>query len=118
MKKIFYSLIVVWLLSTYSVDAQNAGTVRGRLIEIKGLDTLSVPTMAVTLLDSANNKTIPVYSGSDGMYYFYNVNSKSYTLEVWVNGLKMEPIYYQINVNYQMNNSYFDIAPIVVNPFK
>ncbi|MFA6401118.1 MAG: carboxypeptidase-like regulatory domain-containing protein [Salinivirgaceae bacterium] len=115
MKKaqIIYIIIGILLLSGICAKAQTV-TVRGRLIELSGRDTLSVSAVAVTLVDSLENRTIPVYTGSDGMYVFQEVFPNSYTLEIWSNGLKQEPVNYTIQIGEINPTHYYDIAPIVV----
>jgi hypothetical protein len=111
----YFFIVLLGLMVNSMASAQpNTGTIRGKLIEIQGNDTLSAPSIAITLLDSSTNvRTSPVYSSSDGMYTINSVEPKKYTLEIWNRGINERPLLYEINVRFGQNR-YFDIDQIAI----
>ncbi len=96
-------LIVLLLLS---VDLLAASTVRGRLYREANGRTYPAQGVSVQLRD-ANGSTRSASSSSDGFFYFYNVASGAYSLEVLGSGTRS----YSIRVE---ERDYTDIAPIQV----
>jgi hypothetical protein len=109
----FVSLFIVLQVTANQLLAQT-GTVRGKLLQVSGTDTLTLSQIAVTLSDASENSTVPVYSGSDGIFVINEINAGTYVLEIWSNTMKKDPTRYKINVVYAPGNTYFDIAPIIV----
>ena len=72
--------------------AMQAATLRGRIERNAGYP---VSYMKVTLKGQTGESS-PVYTGSDGMYYFKNIPAGDYTLEVW--NKKGRPTSYRIQV--------------------
>lgn len=73
--------IVFFCLSAVTrLDAQTT-TVRGQLLRPDGG---TAPGITVTLNHPSFGRSSPATTGSDGMYYFYNVPLGDYYLEVWV----------------------------------
>jgi hypothetical protein len=68
------------LTAVAQVDAQTT-TVRGQLLRANGA---AAPGITVTLNHSTFGRSSQATTGSDGMYYFYNVPFGDYFLEVWV----------------------------------
>jgi hypothetical protein len=66
-----------WFAS--SSDAQT--TVRGQLLRS---DQSPAPGIQVTLYSAPSGRSLPAYTGNDGMYYLYNVPFGDFYLEVWV----------------------------------
>jgi hypothetical protein len=96
-------LIVLLLLS---VDVLAASTVRGRLFREANGRTYPAQGVNVRLRD-ANGSIRSASSSSDGFFYFYNVASGSYSLEVLGAGTRS----FSIRVE---ERDYTDIAPIRV----
>ena len=96
-------LIVLLLLS---VDVLAASTVRGRLYREANGRTYPAQGVSVRLRD-ASGSTRSASSSSDGFFYFYNVASGAYSLEVLGSGTQS----YSIRVE---ERDYTDIAPIQV----
>lgn len=113
--KTFYILCLSLTISIVNGlnSAAQTVTLRGKLLETNGTDTVAASSVAVTLMDSLENRTMPVYSQSDGLYYVYDVAPETYILEIWVNTLKNEPVCYKVHVCDNLNH-YFDIAPILI----
>ena len=74
-------------------QAASGATVRGELLRGSGVAS----GVAVTLLNSKKVRTLPAYSGADGMYYVPNVKAGSYTLEIWTKPNKPLPISIQVH---------------------
>ena len=99
-------LVVTLLVVTISAYAQ---TVRGRLDRQGPSGLRPAPYVRVTLYTPDIGRSSRVYTGTNGMYYFYNVPLGNYTLEIW--GYGDNPITYSIQV---YNQPYTDIQPIVI----
>ena len=82
--------IALWLVGL--TGALQAATVRGKIERNAGYP---VSYMKVTL-KGQKGESSPVYTGSDGMYYFKNVPAGEYTLQVW--NRKARPTAYKIEV--------------------
>lgn len=113
MKPIYIVLIGLFCVAGVNVKSQTV-TVRGKLISVVGNDTLSAASVAVTLKDSLDSRTIPVYTGSDGIYMIQEVKPRKYVLEIWAKGLKQDPTRYKIQVRDLNGTHFFDIAPIAI----
>jgi len=96
--------LTVVLLLTMEVFA--AGTVRGKLYRDANGRTHPAAGVSVRLRD-AQGSTRTASSSSDGFFYFYNIPSGAYTLDVLGPG----PQSYSIRVE---ERDYTDIAPIQV----
>ena len=94
----------VCVLVVLTAGLANAATVRGRLIH--GSNGYPAAGVAVTVYNQGVGRSSPAYTGTDGMYYLYNVPPGYYYLEVWIypGGA---PIVYQI----QVAEPYTDIPP-------
>jgi hypothetical protein len=95
-------LIVLLLLT----DLLAASTVRGRLYRETNGRTYPAQGVTVRLRDGQGS-VLSASSSSDGFFYFYNVASGFYTLEVRGSGAQS----YSIRVD---ERNYTDIAPIQV----
>ncbi len=105
----FYLLllfVVAFLIVAVSADAQ---TVRGRLDREGSSGPYPAAYVKVTLYAPDIGRSSPVYTGSDGMYYFYNVPPGDYILEIWRNRAKT--ITYSIQI---LNEPYTDIPSILI----
>ncbi len=72
-----------------------AATVRGQLACAGGKSLAT--GVAVTLYSQQKVRTVPAFTGGDGMYYFNNIAAGAYTLEVWLSKNGTTP-----SVTYQM----------------
>ena len=107
-KLILTGLILTMILSFSSIaDSQ---IVRGRIDRQspKGLYTAS--NVMVTIGLRTGWRSLPAYTGVDGMYYFYNVQPGDYILEIWGPGNKLIQGY-SIRA---LNQPYTDIRSIVI----
>jgi hypothetical protein len=93
----------------FTADAYSQ-IVRGRIDHQgpKGLYTAS--NVMVTIGLRTGWRSLPAYTGVDGMYYFYNVQPGDYILEIWGPGNKLIQGY-SIRV---LNQPYTDIRAIVI----
>jgi len=88
-----------------------AGTVRGRLDRRDSYGRIYPAVyVQVTLFQQGKGRSAPAYTGTDGMYYLYNVPPGTYSLEIWAYPNR-PPIVYTIYVS---NQQLTDIAPIQV----
>lgn len=89
-----------------------AGTVRGRLFRVAYGRQYPAPYVAVTLVNPQMGRSKPAYTGTDGMYYLFNVPPGVYQLEIWWSrDPSQAPYRYNISVN---AGPYTDIAPIQI----
>ena len=87
-----------------------AGTVRGKLVRQDGSGkSYAAAYVKVRLNNRKIGQSSFAYSGTDGMYYLYNVPPGEYTLEIWLGSDKRRT--YTIRV---LDQSYTDIAPISI----
>ncbi len=86
-------------------------TVRGRLLRQGPGGQYPATGVTVTVLATRSNlgRSAAVYSGSDGMYYLYNIPGGAYQLEIWTS--KTQHLTYNITVR---NDGFTDISPIVI----
>lgn len=104
------SLVLVLTLVTATVSAY-AATVRGRLDRRDGYGrTYAAAYVNVTLFNSQLGRSAPAYTGTDGMYYFYNVPPGYYTLQLWLYPGR-QPLSYRIQV---YDQPYTDISPLLI----
>jgi hypothetical protein len=102
------SRVVGWaILLLLTVDLYAASTVRGKLYRAASGRSYGAQGIGVRLL-GATGSTRTASTASDGFFYFYNVPTGAYTLEVLVGGRAQV---YSIRVAEQ---AYTDIAPIQV----
>ncbi|HZI48474.1 MAG TPA: carboxypeptidase-like regulatory domain-containing protein [Pyrinomonadaceae bacterium] len=98
--------LILFTLSAFTY----AGTVRGRVDRRDGYGRISPAVyVPITLYQEGKGRSAPAYTGKDGMYYLYNVQPGTYSLEIWVSPNR--PIVYTIYVSDQ---SLTDIAPIQI----
>ena len=85
-------VLVLLVLMVFSIAAR-AALVRGRLLRGQS----PAPGIPVTVWCQPLGRSVPVYSGADGMYYIPNVPQGQYVLEIWAvpNGA---PITFVINI--------------------
>jgi hypothetical protein len=99
-----FCIVVLILLA----DSAYSQTVRGRLDRRGPSGYYPAAYVKVTLGIPNQWRSLPVYTGVDGMYYFYNIRPGNYVLEIW--GYR-DPIRYEIQV---LNQPYTDIKPILL----
>lgn len=100
--------MILFLFSAFTY----AGTVRGRLDRRDGYGRIFPAVyVRVTLSNERQGRSAPAYTGTDGMFYLYNVPPGSYYLEIWPYPNQQQPIVYTIYVSDQPVT---DIAPIVI----
>lgn len=110
--KVKSSAFLLLAITLFFVTASAyAGTVRGRLDRQGPYGIYPTPYVPVTLYSPFYGRTSPAYTGTDGMYYIYNVPPGDYTLEIWIQGFSYQPITYGIRV---FDQPYVDIRPILV----
>jgi hypothetical protein len=104
------TLLLVISFGTLTPAAGSA-TVRGRL-DRRDSYGRSYPAayVRVTLHNPQLGRSAPAVTGTDGMYYFYNIPAGGYYLEVWVYPDR-PPYSYQISVP---ERAYVDIPPILI----
>lgn len=95
------------ILLVLTLDLYAASTIRGKLYRQTNGRTYPASGVGVRLLDSRGSART-ASSATDGFFYFYNVSSGSYTLEVRVGPYVQS---YSIRVD---ERDYTDIAPIQV----
>ncbi len=103
------ALFAIAIVLMFAVFA-DAGTIRGRLVRRSGQGDYPAKGIQVTVFRSQMGKSSPTYSGTDGMYYLYNIPEGTYTLQVWVYP-NAAPLTFTITVDGQQ---FTDIAPIIV----
>jgi hypothetical protein len=84
-----------------------AATVRGRLVHQKGGPAAGIQ---VTVSSPSQGRSEPGRSGSDGIYYLYNIKPGKCYLEVWIDPGK-PPTVYQIQVT---DKPYTDVPQVTV----
>ena len=100
------TLLLIGLTLLLTIELLAASTVRGRLYREAG--GRPYPAAGVNVrLRGAEGAARTASSSSDGFFYFYNVASGSYTLDVMGTGRQS----YSIRVE---QREYTDIAPIQV----
>jgi hypothetical protein len=108
-KSLLSSLLLFLLLFVAQASAY-AGTVRGVLLRRDGSgNQYAAPYIKVSLNNEERGRSALAYSGTDGMYYLYNVPAGDYLLEIWLTPTK--PLRYKISVSDQ---PYTDIAQIFI----
>ena len=100
------AVLVIGLTLLLTIELFAASTVRGRLYREAGGRPYPAAGVSVRLRD-AHGSTRTASSSSDGFFYFYNVASGSYMLDVM--GAATQS--YSIRVD---QREYTDIAPIQV----
>lgn len=110
-KNLSVKFVLLSLLVFATTAYAYAGTVRGRLDrrDAQGRD-YPAASVGVTLTNDRGVRSSPAYTGSDGMYYLYNVPPGTYLLEIWVHPNR-DPIRYTVQVS---NQSLTDIPVIVI----
>ena len=108
MKRTPLALTAVILLVVLGAAVHAASTVRGKLLrEVEGR---GYPVAGIMLhLIRPKGAPLTTYSGSEGLFYFYNVTPGEYTLEVVVSSTDVRK--FGIHVEGQ---PYTDIAPITI----
>ncbi|OGP53260.1 MAG: hypothetical protein A2162_00820 [Deltaproteobacteria bacterium RBG_13_52_11b] len=91
------------------VDDVDAQTVRGRLYRQTPSGSYPASYVRLTLYNFGpdGGRSAPVYSGSDGTYYFNGIPPGDYTLEVWIDANRS--MNFRLHV---VNQPYTDIGPI------
>lgn len=107
-KSLISGLLLFVLLFVAQASAY-AGTVRGMLLRRDGYGKqYAAPYVKVSLNNQARGRSALAYSGTDGMYYLYNVPPGDYLLEIWT---PTKLLRYKISVS---NERYTDIAQIQI----
>jgi hypothetical protein len=110
-RKSLLSSLLMFLLLFVAQASAYAGTVRGMLIR-RGGDgkQYAAPYVKVSLNNQERGRSALAYSGTDGMYYLYNVPAGEYHLEIWLSPTEVKR--YKISVS---DEPYTDIAEIPIN---
>ena len=112
MKRLLRIVAFVVLFIGVMAAESFAGNVRGLLLRRGPQGEYPAAGIAVTVYAQHMGRSGAGYSGSDGMYYLYNVPAGTYYLEVWAHGYGNQPIIFQISVNDRQQ--FTDIAPVTV----
>jgi hypothetical protein len=109
LKKATITFFLVLMLSPLTLAG--SATVRGRL-DRRDMYGRSYPAayVRVTLYNPHLGRSAPAVTGTDGMYYFYNIPAGGYYLEVWVYPDR-PPLSFNISV---AERPYVDIPPILI----
>jgi len=105
-------LHVTALVLCVALAAAAAGNVRGQLLRRGPQGIYPASGIAVTVYAEQRGRSQAGYSGSDGMYYLYNIPAGEYFLEIWAHGFNQRPLVYQIVVTDQ--RQFTDVAPVTV----
>jgi hypothetical protein len=111
------ALIAIFtILLLFVTSVVYGATLQGRLDRFGryGISTASFVPVSRCSVDSEKILET-VNSGSDGMYYFNNVEPGGYILKVWVKGFREKPLKYKIHSSDQ---EYVNIKPIVIHSLK
>ena len=101
---LFIAILVCGFSSASRTDAQTT-TVRGQLLKGGKVPAAGVQ---VTLNNASYGRSTPVTTGSDGMYYLYNVPHGEYFLEIWIS---KPPLVYPVKV---LTSPYSDLPRLPV----
>jgi hypothetical protein len=112
MKRILHVAALVFCFTVLAAAESFAGNVRGLLLRQGPRGSHPVAGIAVTVYHQQMGRSQPGYSGSDGMFYLYNIPAGQYYLEIWANGTGNRPLVFQILVNDQQQ--FTDVAPVTV----
>jgi|RhiMethySRZTD1v2_1073278.scaffolds.fasta_scaffold27526_3 hypothetical protein len=112
MKRLLYLIALIVSFTVVMAAESSVGNVRGLLLRRGPNGNHPVAGIAVTVYAQHMGRSRAVYSGSDGMYYLYNIPGGAYYLEVWAHGYGNPPIVFQIFVNDRQQ--FTDIAPVTV----
>jgi hypothetical protein len=82
-----------------ALNAQSV-TARGRLQQSTPTGWFPVQGLVVTLRAPNGARTLPTYSGPDGMYYLTGIPQGQYFLEVWVPNAAQPFLVLQITITY------------------
>jgi len=86
--------------------AQSNGTVRGKVSWCSG--NYPAAYLRATLLPSNRARSSLSYTDADGFYYFHNIPSGDYLLQIYRGG-NFNPVTYRIRV---FDQPYTDISPV------
>ncbi|MBI3048402.1 MAG: carboxypeptidase regulatory-like domain-containing protein [Acidobacteria bacterium] len=112
MKRLLQIAALVLCFTVLTAAESLAGNVRGLLLRRGPQGTYPAAGIAVTVYAQQLGRSRPGYSGSDGMYYLYNVPAGWYYLEIWAHGFGNPPLVFQIFVNDQQ--PFTDVTPVTV----
>ena len=112
MKRLLHVIALVVSFTVVMSAEGSAGNVRGLLLRRNPQGSYPVAGIAVTVYAQQIGRSRAAYSGSDGMYYLYNIPGGAYYLEIWAHGYGNPPIVFQIFVNDRQQ--FTDIAPVTV----
>lgn len=112
MKPVLRLTALVICFTVLAAAESAAGNVRGLLLRRGPQGNYPAEGIAVTVYAQQMGRSRPGFSGSDGMYYLYNVPAGPYYLEVWAHGFGNPPIVFQIFVDDR--RQFTDVAPLTV----
>lgn len=107
---ILSTIFIVFLF--FITSSVYSATLQGRLDKFGPLGIVPAPFISVTLYSEINNQNITVNSGSNGMYYFDDIEPGNYILKIWVKGFRNDSINYEICV---LNQKTTIIEPKVIH---
>lgn len=109
-------LILIFILSSTASFVAYGSTLQGKLEYFGERGLGPAPFIAVTLNPKASQRNPQTEnSGSDGMYYFYNVEPGDYVLKIWRSGFDNKSINYKIHVP---DKEHVNIKKIVIHSLK
>lgn len=112
MKRVLHVAVFVLCFTLLAAAESIAGNVRGQLLRRGPQGIYPASGIAVTVYTQLKGRSQPSYSGSDGMYYLYNIPAGRYFLEIWAHGFGNRPVVFEIVVNDQQ--PFTDVAPVTV----
>ena len=114
-KRLSLILVILGLSLMFVVNVHSQVMVRGRVVRNSPNGPYPVAGVPVTIKNPATRvRSNPSYTGTDGMYYLYNVVPGDYVLEFWFSGFNIPPLVYQTRVAPSQPGRSFDIAPITL----
>ena len=108
-------LLGLWaiILLSQAAEAQNGGTVRGRIMWQRGSGTYPAAYLRVTLaVPDDETQSADSYTDARGFYYFYGIPPSDYILKIWYRGSNNAPGFYRIRV---FNRPITDVRTIVLS---
>jgi hypothetical protein len=112
MKRLVHVAALVVCVTLLAEAEAAAGNVRGLLLRRGPQGVYPASGIAVTVYAQQMGRSQPGYSGSDGMYYLYNVPAGRYYLEIWAHGFSSRPLVFEILITDQQQ--FTDVAPVTV----
>lgn len=98
MKKKSKSYFLFFLILLFINSFVMSNVLKGRLKKFGTYGILPASFVNVTLSKKSGQNLKTELTGSDGMYYFHNVEPGSYLLKIWVKDIYSKPIIHKVEV--------------------